>query len=262
MGFVVGKIAWTVLRPSTLLALLFLAGVLLRIFRGGRAGRWPVGLALAGFLAAATLPLGAWLLAPLENRFPTPDLPARVDGIIVLGGAIQPGLSADRGALALDGKAERLVAFAALARRFPDAKLVFTGGTGSLTDPTQREADWIGAFLDAAGIARSRVIVERESRDTRENAAFSKALAAPGRDQTWLLVTSARHMPRAVGVFRKLDWRVTAYPVDYLTRRHVSFRIDFTLPGGLAALDEAAYEWMGLAYYRMRGRIASFFPGP
>lgn len=262
MGFVIGKIAWIVVRPSTLLFLLFAFGLARRAMRGGRAGRWPMGLALAGFLACAVLPVGAWLLAPLENRFPVPILPARIDGIVVLGGAIDPALSADRGSLALNGKAERLVAFAALARRFPDARLIFTGGTGSLAQPALREGDRLADFLDAVGLSRARVAIERESRDTHENAIFAKALAKPAPGQIWLLVTSARHMPRSVGVFRKADWPVLAYPVDHLTRRNVALRVDFSLPGGLGAVDEAAYEWLGLAYYRIRGRIDSWFPGP
>jgi uncharacterized SAM-binding protein YcdF (DUF218 family) len=178
------------------------------------------------------------------------------------GGAILPALSADRGSLALNGRAERLVAFAALARRYPDARLVFTGGSASLFRSGPGEGDWVGAFLDAAGIARSRVIVETRARDTYENAAFSKPLARPKPGETWLLVTSAAHMPRAVGAFRRQAWPVTAYPVDYLTRREIGFRPGFDLPGGLRAVDEAAYEWMGLAYYRLRGRIDTWFPGP
>ena len=262
MSFAIGKIAWFILRPSSMLALIFAFGLILRLIRGGRAGRVPMGLALAGFLACAALPIGAWLLAPLENRFPMPALPAQVDGIIVLGGAIQPALSADRGTLALNGKAERLVGFAALARRYPEAKLVFTGGSGSLLHPDLREGDWIGAFLDAAGIARSRVIIERNSRNTQQNAAMSKALVHPTPGQTWLLVTSARHMPRSVGVFRHLGWKVIAYPVDYLTPRRIELRIDFNLPGGLGAVDQAAYEWMGLAYYHLRGRTDVWLPAP
>jgi uncharacterized SAM-binding protein YcdF (DUF218 family) len=189
-----------------------------------------------------------------------PARPARVDGIIVLGGAIEPGLSADRKAISLNGNAERLVAFAALARRYPEAKLVFTGGSGNLMQPNQREGDWLGPFLDAAGIARERVIVERDSRNTDDNARMSKALVKPRDGEVWVLVTSARHMPRAVGIFRKQNWPVIAYPVDYLTTREVGWSFGFNLAGGLAALDAAAYEWLGLAYYRLSGRIGEWFP--
>lgn len=262
MSFVLGKIAWIVLKPSSLLALAFVLGLVLRLFRRRVAGRVLMGAALTAVLASAVLPVGAWLLSPLENRFAAPTLPERVDGIVVLGGAIEPGLSADRKALSLNGNAERLVAFAALARRYPEAKLVFTGGSGSLARPDLREGDWLAPFLAAAGIPRERVIVERDARNTHDNARLTKALVQPQPGQVWVLVTSARHMPRSIGVFRKEGWPVTPYPVDYLTPRAVGFSVGFNLGGGLAALDGAAYEWMGLAYYRLSGRIAGWFPGP
>jgi len=262
LSFVAGKLAWILLKPSNLLAMILALGLVLRLLGRRGTGSVLIAGALAAFLAAAVLPLGAWLISPLENRFPPPELPARVDGVVVLGGAIEPGLSADRKTISLNGNAERLVAFAALARRYPEAKLVFTGGSGNWLQPEQREADWIGPFLDAAGIARDRVIVERESRNTDDNARLSKALVKPRAGEAWVLVTSARHMPRAAGIFRKHAWAVIPYPADYLTTRDVGWTFGFNLAGGLAALDAAAYEWLGLAYYRLSGRIDDWFPRP
>jgi uncharacterized SAM-binding protein YcdF (DUF218 family) len=262
MSFVAGKLAWILLKPSNLLALILALGLVLGLLGRRRTGRVLIAGALAAFLAAAVLPLGAWLISPLENRFPAPALPAHVDGIIVLGGAIEPGLSADRKSISLNGNAERLVAFAALARRYPGARLVFTGGSGNLMQPDQREGDWLGPFLDSAGIARERVTVERDSRNTDDNARMSKAIVKPQAGEAWVLVTSARHMPRSVGIFRKHGWAIIPYPADYLTTRAVGWRFGFNLAGGLAALDAAAYEWLGLAYYRLSGRIDDWFPRP
>src|SRR5689334_1828716 len=179
MSFIAGKLAWIVLKPSNLLALVLALGCVLRVLGRRRTGGALIAGALAAFFAAAVLPLGAWLISPLENRFPPPAMPARVDGIIALGGAIEPALSADRKTVALNGNAERLIAFAALARRFPEAKLVFTGGSGDPIHPELREGDWLGPFLDAAGIARERVVIERDSRNTDDNARLSKALVKP-----------------------------------------------------------------------------------
>lgn len=262
MSFVIGKLAWIVLKPSNLLALLFALGVLLRVIGRRTTARLLMGGTVAVILLCAVLPVGAWLISPLENRFPVPTLPARVDGIVVLGGAIEPGLSADRGGVSLNGNAERLVAFAALARRYPEAKLVFTGGSGDLLRPDEREGDWLGPFLDAAGIPRERVVVERDSRNTDDNARMTKALVSPQPGQAWVMITSARHMPRAVGIFRKAGWAVIPYPADYLTTREVGWSFGFGIAGGLSALDAAAYEWLGLVYYRLSGRIAEIFPRP
>lgn len=262
MSFVIGKLAWIVLKPSNLLALIFALGLIVSVLGRRRTGRVLLGTSLAAFLVCAVLPVGAWLLSPLENRFAAPPLPERVDGIIVLGGAIEPGIAADRNTIALNSNAERLVAFVALARRYPEAKLVFTGGSGSLAHPDLREGDWLGLFLDATGIARARVVVERESRNTDDNARNSKALIKPRPGEVWIMITSARHMPRSVGIFRKHDWAVIPYPVDYLTTRAVGVSFGFNFAGGLAALDAAGYEWFGLAYYRLSGRIAALFPSP
>jgi len=262
MSFVLGKIAWIVLKPSNLMVLGLVLGVLLRRLGSRVWSRLIGGGALLALLTCAVLPVGPWLIGPLESRFPVPPALERVDGIVVLGGAIEPALSADRNALALNGNAERLVAFAALARHYPGAKLVFTGGSGDIAHPEAREGDWVGPFLDAAGIPRARVAIERESRNTMENARFTKALVKPRPGEVWLLVTSARHMPRSVGVFRKEGWAVVPYPVDYVTRRETGFSLGFNIAGGLAGVDAAAYEWIGLVYYRLTGRIDSWFPGP
>jgi uncharacterized SAM-binding protein YcdF (DUF218 family) len=262
MDFAFGKIAWIILKPSSLLFLALALGLVLRLLGSRGVARAFFGIALAGFFSCAVLPIGAWLLAPLENRFAVAEPPAKVDGVIVLGGAIEPALSADRKQVALNANAERLVALSALARRYPEAKIVFSGGNGSLGEPVPREADWLGAFLDDVGIARTRVITERNSRTTRENATMTKELVKPDANDTWLLVTSARHMPRSVGAFRHVGWTVHAYPVDFLTRRSVGFGIGLDFAGGLAALDAAAYEWCGLAYYYLKGSIGSVFPGP
>jgi uncharacterized SAM-binding protein YcdF (DUF218 family) len=261
MSFVLGKIAWIVFKPSNLLFLGLLFALLLRLFRTRAWSRWIGGFSILSLLACVTLPLGAWLIGSLEGRFPPPANLTRVDGIVVLGGAIQPALSADRGVLALNGNVERMTVFAELARKYPDAKLAFTGGSGDIDHPDAREGDWVGPFLDAVAIPRARVVIERDSRNTVENARFTKALVKPQAGEVWLLVTSARHMPRSVGVFRKEGWAVVPYPADYVTPRKIGWSLRFDVAGGLGAVDAAAYEWIGLVYYWLTGRTDVLFPG-
>ena len=95
-----------------------------------------------------------------------------------------------------------------------------------------------------------------------ENAQFTKTLVAPQTGEVWLLVTSARHMPRSIGVFRKAGWSMVAYPVDYVTPQPVGMPLGFNVARGLGAVDAAAYEWIGLVYYRLTGRSDAWFPGP
>lgn len=257
--FALSKLGWALLAPGNLLLLLLLAG-LAAILAGWRG----LGLALCllaalSLLAVAVLPLGIWLARPLEERHPQPDLADRpVDGIVVLGGASLPALTADRGAPQVNMAAERLIAFTALARQHPQARLVFTGGQGSLVAAPITEADVARQVFAKLGLPPDRVLFEDRSRNTHENALLARPLAAPQPGETWLLVTSALHMPRAVRVFEAQDWPVLPYPVDYLTPARDGGALGgwrFDLAGHLLVLNAAMREWIGLAAYRLLGRI-------
>lgn len=263
MFFLMSKLLGPLLAPGNALAVLGVLGVLLRVRpRTRRAGSRCLGVAALSFAALTVLPIGDGLIRPLENRFPVPRPPAAVDGIIVLGGAVDPRLSLDRGQPAVNQAADRLIALPALARRYPGAKLVFTGGSGSLAEPDGREAPVARTLLvETLGLPADRLLFEGESRNTAENAVLSRRLAAPRAGETWLLVTSAAHMPRAVGVFRAAGWPVLAYPVDFRSRTDGPF-LRFDLRTGLDLVTEAAKEWAGLVVYWLSGRSATLFPAP
>lgn len=265
--FLLSKLAWWVLSPGSLFLLaLCLAALLLRT-RWRRIGRkLVVTLALIG-LVIAVVPIGQWLTIPLENRYPRmTTLPARVDGIIVLGGSVRPRIAAARGQAALSSTAERLFAAVALARRYPDAKLVFTGGSGDPFRQDLKEAPIVRKVFTALGlgpdIAAGRVIFEDQSRNTYENAVFTRRMVKPRPGTVWLLVTSARHMPRAMGCFNRVGWPVRPYPVDYKTTGRYTVTPGFDFAAGLRNLTGAARAWVGLLYYYLAGYSSSLFPGP
>jgi uncharacterized SAM-binding protein YcdF (DUF218 family) len=262
MLYVLSRLFDLVVSPSTLLLLLSVAGLVLTLRRSTVWGRRLLITGIAGFVAFAVLPLSAWLLRPLEDRFPPPNpMPDRVDGIISLGGAINLELSEDRGKPALTDSAGRMTEFAMLARRYPNARLVFAGGSGSLTPGPLTEADVARAFYAGFGIDPRRVVFENRSRNTHENAVFARRLVHPHAGERWLLVTTAADLPRAVGSFRAAGWPVIAVPADYHTARHGG---GWTpgLRNGLRNADWAVHEWIGLVYYRLRGWTPSLFPGP
>ena len=243
-----------------------LAGTLGLVSRRPRVrnlGRGLLAFGLGAMAAIAVLPLGEWLLAPLEERFPRPAEPlGRVDGVVVLGGAIDLRVSVERGRPELGASADRLTAFVALARRYPQARLVFTGGSGALFDTGHSEANVAENLIAELGLDPARIAFERAARNTRENALLAMALAQPQAGETWLLVTSAFHMPRAMGSFRRAGWQVTAYPVDYLTAGPGAWRPGFNLMLGLSLLTVAEKEWIGLAAYRLLGWTDRLFPDP
>jgi len=209
-------------------------------------------------------PLGNLMLYPLEQRFPPWDASAGApDGIIVLGGPVDPDLSAAHHAPAVTSAPDRMITAAALARRYPNARLVYTGGSARLISNDAKEADYAADIFESLGIAKSRLIMERLSRNTAENAAFTKDLVKPKAGERWLLVTSAFHMPRSVGLFRKVGFSVEPCPVDWRVGGREDL-LNFTnvAGDGLGRTDTAVREWLDLAAYRMTGRIDELLPGP
>lgn len=263
MGFVLSKVIGPLATPSNLLALVLLAGGVLAFTPWRRLGRRLLGLGVVAVLLVMVLPIGAWLAVPLESRFAAPaTLPARVDGIVVLGGGVTESQMPVPGGAQLNEAADRLAALVILARRYPAARVVYSGGNATLAGGA-READTVAALLGEMGIDASRVVFEREARTTYENAVRTKALVNPQPGETWLLVTSAMHMPRAVGVFRRQGWAPIPLPVDFGTAGELHVvGLAGSLADALGAIDRAAHEWVGLAAYRLFGYSDSLFPGP
>lgn len=260
--FTVMKIVEMLLSPLEL-ALVALSVALLLLWRGRiRAGRRILAGTVTLLLVLAVLPWSDWLLRPLETRFPMQtDLPSHVDGIVVLGGSIDPVRSQERGRPAIADAPERLTALVELARRYPAARVVFSGGSGDFARQDVKEAHYTAMLLANLGVPEGRVLYEDQSRNTRENAEFTKLLAAPKDGEVWLLVTSARHMPRSVATFQESGWKVLPYPVDYLTSA-ASSGWGERLGRNNAVLRTAFHEWAGLVYYRLRGWSDSWYPAP
>jgi uncharacterized SAM-binding protein YcdF (DUF218 family) len=120
----------------------------------------------------------------------------------------------------------------------------------------------MGTLLATLGVDPGRVLLDREARNTHENAVNAMALAQPQPGEVWLLVTSAFHMPRSIGAFRRAGWTITAYPVDYITGPSERFLLDLDFAGGLSLASFAVREWVGLLAYRWFGWTDSLFPGP
>lgn len=264
MFFEASKILGFFAIPSNLFVAIAMFGAVLLLTRFARAGRRLMVfgvflLALFGFS-----PLGNILIYPLEDRFPPwRETAGPPTGVIILGGALDEGVSAARRAVALNEASERMTAAVSLARRYPNITVMFTGGSGRLFSENATEAEIAKAFFLDQGIASERIVLEDKSRNTRENATFSLAIAKPKAGDRWLLVTSAFHMPRSIGIFREVGFNVEAYPVDWRTRGAVDFMRPFDrLSEGLRRSDIAMREWVGLLAYWVTGRTDALFPGP
>jgi uncharacterized SAM-binding protein YcdF (DUF218 family) len=260
----ISKALWFSLQPSSFLLLLLLVGAALLFTRYWKAGRWLVATSAILFLVGGLSPLSTWMTLPLEQRFERTNLSGPdIDGIIVLGGAEDARVAAGRHVHAVNETAERITEAAALALRYPRAKLVFTSGAIRYRGERITGADAADQIFRDLGIGADRLVPESASHNTWENAVYTKALVQPQPGQRWLLVTSAHHMPRAMGVFRKVGFPVEPWPVDYRTASSRDRYLMFEAPSeGLRRLELAFHEWFGLITYRLMGRSDELFPRP
>ncbi len=259
MSFILSKVLAPFVAPDLVLLGILVLGLVLSWTRCAKFGRGLTAIATLAFLVIAVAPTDDWFLKALEDRFPAPrELPAHIDGIIALGGAIDAERTLAHGLPSLTTDGERITAFVTLARRYPDAKLVFTSGSASIFPGRPREADTAKQAFADLGLDTSRIIFERDSRNTVENAVYSKRLADPKPGETWILITSAWHMPRSVGIFRVAGWPVVPYPVAY--RSGGAYEIEFA--SHLGFVDQGVHEWIGLIAYHLLGRTDAFFPAP
>ena len=255
MLFALSKIGWLFAAPSRLLFIAALLGAALR-----RRGRWLLRAALAVMAAVSIVPVGGMGLARLEATFPPLRNPDRVDGILVIGGALDADVFDEWPASGFTPAFGRLYEAAHLAKTHPQARLLDIGGPTPDEPGRRAEADEAADVLTALGVPRARIEIERRSRNTFENAINAAAIAHPKPGEVWVLVTSAFHMPRAMGCFRVAGFAPLADPVDY--RWIGSTSLGFNVAGGLDDLDLAVHEYFGLLSYRLLGRTPSLWPRP
>jgi uncharacterized SAM-binding protein YcdF (DUF218 family) len=262
MFFYLSKILWFFIQPLNLAIFLLLAGLVTALF--GRRRLAATGSVLAFLILAlsAWTSLGALMLNPLEQRFPRPSLPEKVDGIVVLGGAFEGAINFVRGGYELNASGDRMVEAAVLARRFPTAKVVISGGPILMFRKGEGDAQTAPRLFTALGVTADRLILEDKSRNTYENAVFTKALVTPKLGETWLLVTSAFHMPRAKALFDKAGFPTIPWPVDYRTSGKEGIAPSKNPVDSLELTTIAIREWIGLVAYWLSGRIDQPFPGP
>lgn len=262
MFFTLAKVFWFVVQPVGLV-LLLLGITLLAFVLGLR--KLGLSAALSAFMilfVSGWTSVGAMALAPLEDRFARHDpAPADVAGIIVLGGFFEGAVNLVRGGYELNSGGDRIVEAAILARRYPDAKVVVTGGAGTLLLEGAADGATAPRLLEGLGIPRERMVLEDQSRDTYENAVMTRQLVDPKPGETWLLVTSAFHMPRSMMLFRRAGFDVVAWPTDYRTTGQDTLGLSrHNVNHTLQTTGVAMREWIGLVAYRVAGHTDAILP--
>lgn len=252
MFFLASKLFWLFCAPSHLIFLGVLASAILLATGYLRAGH---GIAVASavlFAVIGLFPSYTFLLRPLEERYSRPEWPAHVDGIVVLGSGQRSDILRLRGAEGSAQQDSRMLAAFAVARRYPAARIIFSGGDGTLGGMDNSEAQVARFIFGEMGLDPKRLVLESHARNTGENLLFSRVLAHPAPGETWLLATSASHMPRAMGVAARLGWNMMPWPTDYFTTPRGLHGFG-AIAENLGLADYAMHEWIGLLAYRLRG---------
>jgi uncharacterized SAM-binding protein YcdF (DUF218 family) len=260
MFFWLSKVLWFIVNPFNVILILLALGWLL-LFKRQRAGRKLIGIGLIMIFLFGLSPLSSFMMSLLENRISAGKIPEKIDGIIVLAGMVDMG-SSRGGLIELTDQADRIVQGIILSKKHPEARLIITGGSGYLKqNENLREADYLEKLAVLLGISKNRLLVERNSRNTHEHAvAMAKML--PDKNGQWVLITSAFHMPRSLGCFKREGISVIPYPVDYKTKLDNALSLTSFLPtlGNIGSFNVAFHEWTGLVAYRLTGYIDSVFP--
>ncbi len=260
MLFVISKIVGFMLNPFNFVTLLFLLGTAL-LFKKSAKGRKIIYIGVAILFMCGLDYIPRYSISILENSIPSAKIPDEIDGIIVLAGMVDMKSSRE-GLVELTSSADRIINGVILARKYPRAQLIITGGTGSLIQGEDlREADYLKKLSVALGVKEERIVVERESRNTYEHTE-KLAMLIP-KDGIWILVTSASHMPRALGCFRKAGFNVLPYPVDYQNRLNKyawsTTSIFWPTTNNYEKISRAMHEWAGLISYGLAG-YTNYFP--
>jgi uncharacterized SAM-binding protein YcdF (DUF218 family) len=262
MFFATAKTIWSLLAPTNALLILLLFGLIATCFRRHSVlGKLISTVSAVIFAVCAVAPVGDWLLRPLEAPFsPFPKTGGAITGIVLLGGGERLAAAGTLSRAQPNEAADRLFEAARLAQAYPQARVIVTGGM-TTTRSNLADADVMAALLSELGVESNRIERERQARDTYENAVYARLLARPQPGEQWLLVTSAFHMRRALGAFRRAGFEITPAPADW--RQSVPGEGgSWSASANLASVDLAAKEYVGLLAYWIRGRASSLFPAP
>jgi uncharacterized SAM-binding protein YcdF (DUF218 family) len=261
--FILSKLAWGLLSPTNIIILFMALGTFF-LFKGAIAAAKKVLISTVIVTLLLTVyPFSDSLMFPLESRFNKPlVMPEQIAGIIVLGGGEQLKTSLSWQSAELGAGGDRYLGSAILAKRYPTAPVIFSGGNNLLSFQGKGDEGNIARrLLTAIGIDKNRLIIESQSRNTNENFLLIRPLL-PEKTGQYLLVTSAFHMPRAMGIARQQGLNMIAYPVDYRSNRPALHQWGFNLYEHLEVLEPAWREWVGLTVYYLTGKTNDWFPAP
>ncbi|WP_086993685.1 YdcF family protein [Rhizobium sullae] len=260
--FLFSKLVWVFGQPLSLVFFLILFAFLALVLRFRRLGVFFSAFATLLLFVLLFTTTGNYLLQGLELRFPKPDRdPDNLQCMIVLGGAFENEVNTTGHGIEFNAGADRFIEALRLAQKYPQSRILVSGGDGSISGKYEGDAAASARFFPLFGVPHEQLIEERTSRTTFENAINTKELLASQGLANCLMITSGYHMPRSVGIFRKQGIDVVPWPTDYRTDGHVTLGLDFTQPSQNAQnMATAVREWFGLIGYYFAGRTSALYP--
>lgn len=260
MTFYLSKVLWFMFSPFNLILISIVIGYFFNAINLKFLSKFFYIFSLSVFFISSAMPTGSYLNYMLEKNFHSPkNLPDTIDGILILAGATNPYLTKEHNQVNLNGAVERLTESISLIKDYPNAKIIFSGGSGSLKHPDLNHASVAKNFFKNMGIDSGKIYFENKSRNTYENILFAKKIANPKKSEKWLLVTSASHLNRSLGVAKKLEWTFIPYAVDFNKPKKFTWKFSFNLLSNLSEFQQASHEWIGLFAYYLMGRSEKTF---
>jgi len=251
------KFLWSIFNPFNLIVIFFLVGYFINLFNLKFLSKSLYFFALFIFFISGVMPSGSYLNYLLEKNFHSQnDLPERIDGILILSGATNPYLTKEHDQIVINGAAERLTESINLIKKYPNAKIIFSGG---FIYPGLDHASVAKKFFSNMGIDSNKIYYESKSLNTYENILFSKKIAEPKKNEIWLLVTSAYHLNRSLGISEKIEWTFIPYATDFKKSKIFSWQPSLNLLSNFSEFNQASHEWIGIFAYYFMGRSELIF---
>lgn len=260
MIFFLSKILWEIFNPFNLVIFLFILGIILNFINYSIISKIFFSMSLLLILLIGFFPSGAYLIYLLEKDYtPITSLPQEIDGILILGGATIPSLTQDHNQVALNGSAERITESINLMKKYPNTKIIFAGGSGSISLPKLSHSAVAKKLYNNLGLDTNNIFFDYESRNTFENILFAKKKFKNISNEKWIVVTSAMHLNRALNISEKMGLKFIPYPTDYKHPKKFIFKIEINLIDNFNQFQIASREWVGLIYYYLIGRTSKVY---
>ncbi|MGI9399744.1 MAG: YdcF family protein [Rhizobiaceae bacterium] len=254
------KLFWFFARPLNLLFILALFCAVAARLGYRRFARGLLVLIAITFVLIGFTQLPDWAVLKLETAIAMGELPEKPEGIIVLGGGLTANAAAREADYAMGEASDRLIKGLELKQLFPDARFIYSGGAASFNPDAEPETTAAAQIISGLYGDGFDFELETKSLNTWQNAAYVAEMIDDTNSGEFLLVTSAFHMPRALGCFRKAGVNVVPIPADYRADKLVFPYLTGSTAEQFLKMSIVIKELIGLVVYRLTDRIDEFLP--